>query len=140
MIPVSRNPFPKPRRLYGKQRTPKNDLEAAVLKECKAYLQTNSCVLYVERRNTGAVAFDDGSRVSFGSLGAADLWILARSPLNPANPRHIEIECKRRDGKGKLSESQEAFAEDMKAIGIIYLVVQSAEELRKKLESFGFMD
>lgn len=140
MIPVSRNPFPKPRRLYGKQRTPKNDLEAAVLKECKVYLKTNRCVLYVERRNTGAVAFDDGSRVSFGAPGAADLWILARSPLNPGNVRHIEIECKRRDGKGKLSEGQKTFANNMAALGVIYLAVQSAEELKKKLESFGFMD
>ena len=138
MTQVSRDPFPKPQRLYGKKRTPKQDLEGAVLKECLAWLRAQPDVLYIERRNTGAIAFDDGSRIKFGSEGAADIWILARSPLAKSEVRHIEIECKRRDGKGRMSPGQLAFQEQMLEIGVLYFVVLSAEELERIMRSFGF--
>lgn len=141
MTQVDRDPFPrpKPRRLYGKQRVPRSDLEGAVLKECKALLAALPQVLYFERRNTGAVAFEDGSRIAFGSKGAADLWCLMKHPKGCIDPIHVEIECKRRDGKGRLSPDQEAFARLMGGIGVFHITVTSAADLENKLREIGFI-
>jgi len=123
---------PKPRK-----RTPKADLEGAVVKECLVFLRQHPNVVYVERRNTGAVQFEDGGYLSFGSKGAADIWCIAHLPdsmlRGVSSLGHVEVECKRRDGKGRLSKDQKAFQAFCKDTGILYFVVTSAVELSEKL-------
>lgn len=139
-----------------RKRSPKKNLEARVIRDCLTYLCRHPTVVYVERRNTGAVMFTDGSRVAFGATGAADIWCIARTHVHRANCRidltgkccpedwgpgcddcpqlkHIEIECKRADGKGKQSQAQKDFQHFCNANGIPYLLVTSAEELTEKL-------
>ncbi len=119
-----------------KNRTPPNDREAAVLKECLIFLATLDSVAYVERRNTGSVEFEGGGHIGFGRKGAADIWCLVRV-YGHHTPMHIEIECKRRDGKGKLSRAQLEFQRDCENRDIPYFVVTSATELAEKLLESG---
>lgn len=128
-----------------KQRTPTNDRESAVLKECLRFLRQHESVVYTERRNTGAVKFVDGFFLRFGSPGAADIWCLIGKPLYAMDLdtcesevvgsilTHAEIECKRRDGKGRLSADQKTFKRMCDDAGIPYFVVTSAEDLEKQL-------
>lgn len=105
----------------GRRKTPRNDLEASVVQECMVWLKQQG--YYCERRNTGAFQ-TASSFIRFGSPGAADLFAVI-------DGKHYEIECKRRDGKGRLSESQKEFAQRMDAYHIPYAVVQSAADLEK---------
>lgn len=135
----------KPRR-----KTPKKDLEAIVVRDCLAYLHGHPDVIYVERRNTGMILFQSGGCVRFGHKGAADIWcLLRRLPpwrfncpdatawVKAGQNLHIEIECKRADGKGKQTQAQAAFQEFCVNNAIPYLLVTSAKELAEKLLQFG---
>ncbi|MBU2051426.1 MAG: hypothetical protein KKH61_20955 [Gammaproteobacteria bacterium] len=140
-------PINKPRK-----RTPKKSLEASVIRDCLALLHDYPDVIYVERRNTGAVKFTDGGFIRFGSPGGADIWCLLATPLyeliisaddnvEPVSKqsgsyliKHIEIEAKRADGKGRQSPAQKRFQAMCDDWGIPYLLVTSAEELQKALD------
>ncbi len=115
-----------------RKRTPKRNLEGAVVRECLRYLEDNDDVLYVERRNTGAVELQGGGYIRFGSKGAADIWCLVETYT--FYPVHVEIECKRRDGKGRQSKDQKDFQAMCERIGVPYFLVISAEELAKKID------
>ena len=139
-------PINKPRK------TPKKNLEASVIRDCLALLGNHPNVVYIERRNTGAVKFTDGGFIRFGSPGGADIWCLLATPLyeidvsadddfEPVPKRsdrslivHVEIECKRPDGKGRQSPAQKRFQAICDDWKIPYLLVTSAEELRKALD------
>jgi len=127
-------PPPKPPK---RRKTPRRDLEGSVVKECLEFLH-HRCpdVAYVERRNTGAVAFEGGGFLRFGSKGAADIWCLIKT-RSGYGPQHVEIECKRRDGRGRLSGGQRDFRDMCLNKRIFYLVVTSAEDLEKKLKELG---
>lgn len=112
-------PIPKRKR----HKTPKKNLEAAVLKECLVWLKQQG--YYAERRNTGAIKTDTAF-FRFGSPGAADIFAVI-------DGRHYEVEVKRRDGKGRLSPGQKAFQREMKGYRIPYLVVTSADDLAKQI-------
>ncbi len=134
-----------------KKKTPKKNLEAHVVRECLAFLKQSPDVLYVERRNTGAVQFQDGGFIRFGSKGAADIWCLVKIGLMemilPANEdagyisrpsdsylvRHVEVEAKRADGKGRQSADQKKFQEFCDSHRIPYILVTSADELKSKI-------
>ena len=120
-----------------KKRTPKKDLEGAVVHECLTFLRACEQVVYIERRNTGAVQFEDGGFIRFGFKGAADIWCLISKNYHP--PRHVEIECKRRDGKGRLSPDQKMFQNLCGGIGVLYFVVTSAEDLAEQLQKAGLL-
>ncbi len=136
-MPLPQNCPVGPRKRRNK--TPKKDLESAVLWECLQYLDQRSDVAYVERRNTGAVEFEGGGFLRFGSPGAADIWCLIRGSDwglawdSVSHLAHIEIECKRRDGKGRQSPEQIEFQEFCDSHHIPYLLVTSADELEEKL-------
>ncbi len=136
-------PINKPRK-----RSPKKDGEAVVVRECLLFLKQHPQVIYVERRNTGAVQFADGGFIRFGSKGAADIWCLVEAPIqNWINNFdrhmiedenvlvHVEIECKRADGKGRQSEAQKKFQQFCDYRGIPYILVISASELAEKLSA-----
>ena len=84
----------------------------------------------------------------FGSKGAADIWCLVKAPIqNWINNFdrhmiededvlvHVEIECKRADGKGRQSEAQKKFQQFCDSQGIPYILVISASELAEKLSA-----
>jgi len=120
-------PTSKPKRKRSK--TPKKDLEAAVLRECMKVLHDDPRVLYCERRNTGAVVLEGGGFIKFGAKGAADIWCIVEvDPM--CAPLHMEIECKRRNGKGRLSADQKKFQAMCISIGLIYEVVTSGVQLK----------
>ena len=116
-----------------KMKTPSNDTEAAVLRE--AIMIAKARGWYVERRNTGAIKTDT-SFFRYGSPGAADLIVVVRLYASSGGyfPVHIEAEAKRRDGRGRQSESQIAFQEEMKNYGIPYFVFTSGEEFALKID------
>lgn len=143
-----RSPTIRPKKKMKK--TPRNMLEAAVKRECMQWLVDQENVVYVERRNTGALTTVSDSFIRFGQVGAADIFCLIRPPgewdgrllterpywRNVPIPFHVEIECKRRDGKGRLSGAQREFKQYCDAIGVPYFVVTSAADLEKKLSHF----
>lgn len=129
-----------------RRRTPKKDSEAVVLRECMIYLKKCPDTVFTERRNTGAIAFEGGGFIRFGTPGAADIWCLIQDKVAVGGWEddydvltHIEIECKRRDGKGKLSSAQQAFKQFCEKSGIPYFVVTSAADLDKQLKEAGFL-
>ncbi len=138
---------PKRRR----KRTPKKDLEGTVIRECLRALRACSAVVYVERRNTGAVLFQGGGFVRFGHVGAADIWCLVKLPGYRARKdrdgfplqqrgilyQHVEIECKRADGKGRQSPNQKRFQELCDSCGIPYILTTSAQELMTKIDEIS---
>jgi len=146
---------PKTKRVH---RTPPNDRESAVLKECLRFLNGLESVVYVERRNTGAAKYIGGYFVRFGSPGAADIWCLIRcrsmkhyddgwicggnvdSSCDGSCLTHIEIECKNRTGKGRLSEDQKTFKRMCGRVGIPFFMVTSAEDLREQLQGAGLLE
>ncbi|HUW45787.1 MAG TPA: hypothetical protein VMW50_08325 [Dehalococcoidia bacterium] len=106
-----------------KPRKPKKDLEATVLKECKAFLKKVG--IFAWRNNTGV--FQMGSRyIGFGTKGSSD--IIGICP----DGKFLAIEVKRRVG-GKQSPDQEWFQANIEANNGVYLLVHSADELRTKL-------
>lgn len=115
----------KPKR----KRTPKKNLESGVVKDCLNYLVLDSRIAYVERRNTGAVSFGEKGFIRFGAKGAADIFCVLK------DGRHVEIECKRADGKGRLSTAQQEFSKHCVTNGIPYVVITSVAELEKYLRS-----
>ena len=141
-------PINKPRK-----RTPKKNLEGPVVKACIEYLIEHRDVIYVERRNTGAVQFQNGGFIRFGSKGAADIWCLVKSrvfpfksdgsigadlPIQDCEHRfivHVEIECKRADGKGRQSEAQKKFQEFCDDRGIPYILTTSASYLAEQISA-----
>jgi hypothetical protein len=122
------------------KRTPKKNLESKVIRDCLALLHNYPDIIYIERRNTGAVKFTDGGFIRFGSPGGADIWCLLAVPIREYgitvsySIRHIEIECKRPDGKGRQSPAQKRFQAICDDWKVPYLLVTSAEELRKALD------
>ncbi len=146
MIPKEM-PIGPPKRRRG--RTPKKDLEGTVVRECLRALRASPAVVYVERRNTGAVLFQGGGFVRFGHVGAADIWCLVRCtrqcPDDQSDPpffthqvtEHFEIECKRADGKGRQSKDQKWFQEFCDSHNIPYILTTSAQELMAKIEEIS---
>lgn len=146
-----------------RRKTPKKNLEAQVVRKCLRLLAEHPDVVYAERRNTGMVLFQGGGCVKFGHKGAADIWCLlnvyqydhnCRHGFSNGYPQchpedwgsqcdnckqliHIEIECKRADGKGKQTPAQQNFEIFCHGRNIPYLLVTSAKELAEKLLQFG---
>jgi len=118
-----------------RKRSPRVDLEGSLVRECLAYLRDNLDVVYVERRNTGALRVQGGGFIRFGAKGAADIWCLVASERNWPHLRHVEIECKRADGKGRLSPDQKRFQAFCRNEAIPYFVVTSAEELALRIDA-----
>lgn len=130
-----------------RKRTPKKHLEGAVIRECLQFLAKHPDVVYYERRNTGAVQFQDGGFIRFGSVGAADIWCLIRRKLTTivedTHPHdwkatiltHIEIECKRADGKGRQTADQKEFQKFCCDRHIPYILCTSASQLAEQLEA-----
>ena len=143
-------PITKPKR----KRSKRTDLEGHVVRECLKFLNDCPGVIYVERRNTGAVQFEGGGFIRFGSKGAADIWCLVKETLYEVDVsgdpldivaqsrisdsylvRHVEIECKRADGKGRQSPDQRAFQEFCDSQHIPYILTTSAEKLKLKINA-----
>ena len=134
-----------------RNRTPKKNLEGIVVSTCLQALHDCPDVIYVERRNTGSLEIEGGGFVSFGSPGAADIWCLVNtkryhmasddhgnwvcSSVPTGHIIHIEVEAKRRDGKGHQSVDQKKFQEFCNSNGIPYLLVTSAEQLKQKIKA-----
>ena len=115
---------PKPPRI---KRQSKRHLEASVLRGCLKLLLNDPRVLYRERRTAGLFEVE-GRTVASGTPGAADIWFVWQ------NRQHCEVECKRRDGKGRLSEKQKKFRDFCKATGIPWVAVKSEKELMDWLD------
>ena len=123
----------KKKRTPRKMKTPSHDTEAAVLREAMQIAKARGW--YVERRNTGAVKTAEGGFFRYGSPGAADLIVIV--PVRGYLPIHIEAEAKRRDGKGRQSESQVAFQESMVDYAVPYFVFTSGEEFEEKIKQIS---
>ena len=141
------------------KRRSKKNLEGPVVRECLKFLNDCPDVIYVERRTTGAVQFQDGGFIRFGSKGAADIWCLVKEKLYEVDisadldsemsqsrvsdsylAKHVEIECKRADGKGRQSVDQKRFQEFCDSHCIPYILVISTEELSEKIKAIVLDD
>lgn len=126
-------PESKPRQ----RRTPKRMLEDSVKKDCLkllARLQKHGSVRLYERRNVLNMATTDGGRIMAGVRGRADIWAVVvcidgQRDYGGSHQQHVEIECKRRDGKGRASPAQVEFEGFCKRSGIPYVIVTSADDL-----------
>lgn len=112
-----------------RRRSSASDLEASVIKE--AVLIARQRGWNLKRRNTGAVFTPDGRMIRYGGKGAADVFLVVQ--VN-GMPLHIEAEAKRRDGKGRLSAAQLAFAGWCHDEGIPYFTFTSGKEFESKVE------
>jgi hypothetical protein len=103
--------------------------EGAIVKECLEYLQLRG--IYAYRQNTGAAVYQgrDGKKrmVKFGKRGASD--IVGVMP----GGRFIVVECKA--AKGRLSEYQEQFLNDIKRMGGLAIVARSAADIEAALKN-----
>lgn len=122
-----------------RKRRSKKNLEGPVVKECLQFLKQCSDVIYTERRNTGAVKFQDGGFIQFGKVGAADIFCLVKADRGSFGDQvsvliHVEIECKRADGKGSQSPDQIKFQEFCNSHHIPYILCTSAKQLKKKIK------
>jgi hypothetical protein len=93
--------------------------EGAVVNVCLEYLTLRGA--YVWRNNTGALRDKNNRPVYFGKVGSAD--ILGILP----GGRFLAVECKA--GRGKPSEKQLEFLENVKSMGGLALIVWSVDEL-----------
>jgi hypothetical protein len=91
--------------------------------------------IYHERMNTGAVPYQNRSGekryVKFGRPGMADLLI--GIPVNGfVALGYVEV----KSTKGKQSEHQKEFQQEMEALGIPYILARSVEDLQVGIEHF----
>jgi hypothetical protein len=101
--------------------------EGAVVKVCLEYLALRG--IYAYRQNTGAAEYQNktGKKrfVRYGKPGASDIV-----GLLPGG-RFIAVECKA--PRGRLSELQAAFLQDIERMGGLAVVARSVEDLEKSL-------
>ncbi len=135
-----------------RKKSKKSDLEGVVVRECLAYLRKHPAVIHVERRNTGALQIGGGGFVRFGHKGAADIFCLIQCWCAKFTPgygwdcegnidgncdgschTHLEVECKRADGKGRLSADQKTFKKMCDEHRIPYIVAISVADVEKEL-------
>jgi len=116
-------------------------LENLVKKDCIALLhrlQKTGAVCLYERRNNITLPTTDGGMVFAGVRGRADMWAVVNLQGGVyARGKHVEIECKRADGKGSLSPKQKDFRTFCMEQDIPYLVVTSAVQLAEELQRLG---
>lgn len=107
-----------------------NDLEAPVLRGCLDLLHMRG--IYAWRNNTGSMRDSTGRPVHFGLVGSSDiLGVLGLGRLMVG--RLLCIECKR-PGGGRLTTSQRAFLERVRAEGGVALVVNDIDTLAAVLD------
>lgn len=110
-----------------RKKTADCDTESAVQRECVTYLRLLG--VPVNRQNAGQIHMGTFT-MKLAEEGAGDLV----SIMPDGSGRHLEIECKRRDGTGRQSPKQKEYQEKVEKWGGIYLLVTSKEELKEKLE------
>ncbi len=76
------------------------------------------------RNNSGAFKGSRGQFYKFGSLGSPDIIGIIKG-------QYVGIEVKGSNGKGKQSEAQKKFQEDLENAGGRYILTDSLEELIK---------
>lgn len=74
------------------------------------------------RQNTGAYRPDHGGFVRYGVAGAPDIMCVL-----PPNGQLLGIEVK--DSKGRLNENQERFKRELEAVGGVYVVARSLDDV-----------
>lgn len=100
-------------------------LEAAVVKEVLATFERNGWIAF--RVNSGLIRLK-GRVVRLAKKGTSDVVGVIPGPA-----RVIAVECKRADGKGRLTEAQEAFLDDIDAEGGVSLVVADIRVLDRAI-------
>jgi len=93
--------------------------EGAVVQACLEYLRLYGA--FVWRNNTGALKDKSDRPVFFGKPGSADII-----GLLPGG-RFIAVECKAE--KGRLSEKQKKFLEDVEQLGGLAVVARSVDDV-----------
>lgn len=80
------------------------------------------------RNNSGAMRTEHGSFVRFGAAGSPDIVVVL-----PPHGQLLGIEVK--DGRGSLSATQKAFRDALEAVGGLYLVARSLDDVTSFLHS-----
>lgn len=129
--PAWGRPSPKvlsPPKRSNKKKTPRKDLESTVQRECVKYLK--SLGVPVNRQNAGLI-HTGTHHIKLAEAGAADLV----SIVPDGSGRHLEVECKRRDGKGRQTEDQKNYQRRVERWNGVYLLVTSKEDLEGQLNA-----
>jgi hypothetical protein len=103
--------------------------EGAVVKACLDYLKLRGA--YVWRNNTGALRDKKNRPVFFGKTGSSD--ILGVLP----GGRFIAVECKA--PKGRLSDRQIAFLNEIERMGGVAVVAKSVDDIENVLRKQGVL-
>lgn len=99
--------------------------ENQVVNACIKWLFANKC--FVWRNNSGAYKPEGSKRfIRYGCKGSPD--IIGMTPSG----RFIGVECKY--GKGKLTEPQERFGENIESSNGIFIVAYSIDDLEANKE------
>jgi hypothetical protein len=103
--------------------------ERDTLKAILRFLSLYPRELLAWRNNTGALSPAPGRFVRFGVPGSADITGILRGG------RRLEIEVKA--PRGRLSADQEAFGENIRRMGGLYVVAYSVEDVQEALRKAG---
>jgi hypothetical protein len=113
--------------------------EAALQRLILDWLAANR--IWFERRNTGAMVSSYGGKkrlTKFSQPGTADImatrrsyWAEEKTPIVPATCQVIWIEVKA--PKGKQSETQKLFQQEVEAAGHVYVLAYSLEDVIEAL-------
>lgn len=109
-----------------KQSMPVHDRESTVVREVVACAKRMGIPLW--RQQAGMVQIGQ-SMMKLAPTGAADLT----GVIAPYGIR-LEVECKRRDGKGRWSDDQKLWADEMNKVGCAYLLVKSGNEFEERIK------
>lgn len=97
--------------------------ETQIVRDCLTYLKLKGVLAF--RNNSGQIFLNQGDKVRVVRMG------LKGSPdiigVMPPDGKFLAIECKTE--KGKLTEHQKLFGEEVVKKGGIYLVVRSIDDL-----------
>ena len=107
------------------QKTPEGIVKSAILE----YLDLRG--FFAWSNTTGALKVRPGQLIRFGKTGSAD--ILGCLP----DGRFLAIECK--SEKGRLSEAQKAFLNEITRLGGIAIVARSFLEVDQALKLAGYV-
>jgi hypothetical protein len=93
------------------------------------------------RQNTGAVASEYKGKkrfMRFGTPGMADVYCLVKLPCECGRLCTTIVYIEVKNEKGKQSELQRFFEQDVTREGAKYIVARSVEDVERSLKNLGF--
>ncbi len=112
-------------RVQHLRKIPEKQIQTAI-EQYLGILEKRKLLVYI-KNNSGGLKTENGSFIRFGKAGSPDFLLF----LTGGQTIHLEIKTP----KGRLSESQKRYQDQVEALGHQYMVVRNVNDLNKLLHN-----